>query len=168
MCTCGALESNEASEWKLRKLPAYEGGKYSSGIYLSGQGMSHRTAHVSGDSRMMLVSQTNAEQFARYLEKLEGSGFARTFYREEGRNAYAQYAHGDKLVYAYFTASAGEARIIEDRASTESADKSGYSYEKKAGEQTYIYQYGLPMSDGSASDKRPGNGMMYIVKCADN
>ncbi len=168
VCGCGAFESNENSGWKLERVPAYEGGKCSGGVYLSGQGSGDRTARISGDSRMTIVSETNAEQFTTYLAKLERYGYTRIFFREEGNNIYTQYALGQKLVYAYFTAMAGEVRVIEDRSSTNSIEKAGYVYEKKAGESTYIYQYGLPMSDGAATDKRAGNGMAYIVKCADN
>ncbi len=172
MCSvCYCYKSSLESGWAIPQTPVYSGGKLASGVYIAGHGIAPDFS-TKTDSPMILVSQTNADQFRAYCELMEQCGSEQIYTFSQDGNIYAQYESGDAFIYAYYTDSVGETRIIYDEHSTLSLAEFGYEREKQAGETTVLYQYGVPMNEkGSGindSDRRINCGMMYVIKLADN
>ena len=167
---CGRTEESIINIWKLEGVPAYDGGVASDDVYLSGQGLTSSPTDAK-ENRMQLISDTNEAQFKAYLDKLSKNGFAREFYRAEDGNLFASYIKGSVRVYTYFMSRTGEVRVVrEDASAMVSLSEFGYSYQKKAGDQTVIYQYAVPLRDGShfKSEGYIDCGMLYVIKLADN
>ena len=176
-CTeCLAYSNNLSSSWLLETVPAYSGGKYASQLYRSGQGIADGSLPRSGESLMMIVSGTNAAGFDAYRAKLTEYGYTETYSYSCDGNVYAQYTENSQTVYAYYTASVSEVRVILDKSSKMSAAEFGYTYTKQTGDTTTLFQYGVPMhskaAGGNATDTdgavRINCGMMYVIKLADN
>ncbi len=167
---CLGYKSAIECGWILSKVPAYTGGKASSSLYLSGQGIDSSAFSEKDESLMCIVSNTNEKQFTDYTDVLLSYGAKEVYTHSFDGNICAQYEFYDNsFVYVYFTASVKEARIIYDNQSESSLQDFGYTYEKNVGESTVVYQYGLPMKDGSSGDAdKIGYGMMYVIKLADN
>ena len=156
--------------WLLEGVPAYEWGITSASSYVSGQGID-ATQKMKNEDLMQLVSETNAEEFEKYIKKLENKGFVREFRREADGNIFASYVKAGIRVYAYYLYQRHEARVVRELTSVSSSlEDFGYVYEKQAGEQTVVYQYAMAMRDGShfKADGYKDNGMFYIIKLADN
>ena len=167
---CGRMGDAIELGWLLDGVPAYEGGIPSEGVYVSGQGID-ATQKMKNEDLMQLVSETNAEEFEKYVKKLENKGFVREFRREADGNIFASYVKEDVRVYAYYLYQRHETRVVRELTSVSSSlEDFGYVYEKQAGEQTVVYQYAMAMRDGThfKADGYYDNGMLYIIKLADN
>ena len=176
-CTvCHAYGSNASSSWLLKTVPSYQGGKYSSALYRSGQGIKDPLLLKENESLMAIISKTNASGFDDYCKKLESYGYTQTYTNMRDGNLYAQYTEDGQIIYTYYTASAAEVRVVLDKNSDCANDSFGYTYTAKEGDRTILYQYGVPMhstaAGGNAVDtdgqKRINCGMMYVMKLADN
>ena len=164
---CGeSYENIEGNVWLLTLAPEYEGGELSEKAYYAGASALDESFKLENDSKMQLISKTSASEFEAYLAKLDGTAhLAREFYREENGNLYASYRftggeNKGKRIYTYFFAIDKTVRVVEEYAASISAEEFGYIYNKKEGDATRIYQYGL--------SKDKGYGMLYIIKCADD
>ncbi len=153
------------------RLPVYEGGKVSKEVNFDCGSVLFDNAK---DATVCMISETSKEAFAAYCKKLESSGAERVFYRENGDNLYAQYRIGDEYAYLHFTSYDKTVRLIVDGDKTFSeASKFGYEYEKKAGETTSLYMWGLEMDPDGVDFAYNGHtrlncGHFMIVKTADN
>ncbi len=170
---CGSFKSAIDKGWHLIGLPAYEGGRYSKTLYFSGHGIDSNKFPTSDNDMMNLVSQTNETEFKAYCTLLEKYGANKVYSYSCDGNIYAQYKYGDNFIYTYYTASVKEARIIIDKHSEEAPTDFGYTYEKKPGDTTTIYQYGVPMNEAGLNiskndEKKIDCGMVYVIKLADN
>ncbi|MBQ5649458.1 MAG: hypothetical protein IIV03_04905, partial [Clostridia bacterium] len=164
---CGeTYKSIEGEVWYLTLAPEYDGGDWSEDAYYAGASALDESYKLANDSKMQLIAKTTATEFEAYVAKLDGTAnLAREYYREENGNLYTSYRFTDgenkgKRIYAYYFTVDKTVRVVEEYAKSISAEEFGYVYEKKAGETTRIYQYGL--------SKAKGYGMLYIIKCADN
>ncbi len=167
---CGRTEAAITDGWMLTGVPAYDGGVASEDVYLSGQGLTASPTKAK-ENLMQLIADTTEAQFKVYLDKLSKNGFEREFYRTEDGNLFASYIKGNVRVYTYFMSRTGEARVVkEDASAMVSLSEFSYSYQKKVGDQTVIYQYALPLRDGShfKKDGYIDCGMLYIIRLADN
>ncbi|MBR5447077.1 MAG: hypothetical protein IKV40_01500, partial [Clostridia bacterium] len=154
----------------LEGVPSYDGGVVSEDIYLSGQGLT-ASPKESGENKMQIIADTSEAQFTAYLAKLEKNGFTKEYYHAVDGNLFASYINGTVRVYTYLMSRTKEVRVVkEDASAMASISEFSYSYTKKAGEQTVIYQYAVPLRDGShfKADGYIDCGMLYIVKLADN
>lgn len=144
------------------------GGVPAKNTYNCGQGFSDPNRPAEQDSLMRLYSETSPEDFNDYLSKLEANGYHVEYTNRIDSNLYAGCRKGDTRLYVYYTAAAGEIRVILDKTSTCSPDEFGY--EKTGDGFTAVYQYGLSNSDNleENSDGQVGNGMLYFCKLADN
>lgn len=172
---CAVLESEISDEnWLLTRVPKYEGGKYSNKLYECGQGIDDNTFPYEDESLMMLISETDAEQFDAYCRKLVESYDYEEVYRfTRDGNIYVQLKQADRYLYTYYTASTSEVRVIDDISSYTSTSDFGYKYEKQEGDTTVLYQIGLPMNTNGininkSTEKKIDCGMMYAIKSADN
>ncbi len=167
---CGRMGEAIEFDWMLDGVPVYEWGKLSETTYVSGQGIDKIQPQRLEDV-MQLVSETNAEEFEKYLGKLEKQGFAEEFKRKADGNIFASYVKDGIRVYAYYLHQRHEVRVVRELTSVSSSlEDFGYVYEKQVGEQTVVYQYAMAMRDGShfKADGYKDNGMLYIIKLADN
>ncbi len=146
-------------------LPVYEGGTPAQALYDCGGG---KDMSGTSQAQMLVIADTTREHFDAYLAKMKQADYKEIARNTEFGNVYVQfYRKTDKrLVYTYFLSELGEARIIEDRAST---PESTFEYTCSAGDVT-VYQYAF-MQDGQAMTYDPWyeiNGMFYIIRLADN
>ena len=156
--------------WLLEGVPGYKGGTPASELYIAGQGYANEQP-LENENLMQAVSGTTAAEFSAYLQKLAKSGFESEFYREANDNLFASYIKEDVRVYAYFMSRTGEARIVkEDANMSVSLSDFSYTYTPTAGEQSVIYQFAVEMADETHTkeDGYKNNGMLYIIKLADN
>ena len=166
---CGASADEAVAGWLLTDVPTYRGGTPSKALYLAGQGLD--TAQlVENENLLQTVSNTTATEFEAYLYKLQRAGYQKEFYRAADTNLFASYIKGDVRVYAYFISRRGEARIVRENAKhSASLANFEYRYERAAGERSVLYQFALAMND--ETHPKPDfkdNGMMYLLKLADN
>jgi hypothetical protein len=166
-------ENVENTKWLLDGVPVYSGGILYGVAYKCGQGYTLSSFNPDNDSLMQLISSTTQTQFASYLSKLSSSGYTQDYYYTCENNIYASYYNGYNRVYTYYTAASKTARVILDRSSDCSVTDFSYSYTKKKGDTTIIYQYGLPMNEAGVniannSEQKIDCGMMYVIKLADN
>lgn len=172
-CTvCGHYEGTEATAQLLKTVPFYDGGSKAVRLYESGHGLDADFS-VANDTYMQLISLSSDTEFKNYLGKLKKYGYEQTYSYTRDRNIYAQYVLGEQRIYLYYTANTREVRIIEDDKSGYSPAEFGYAYEKKAGDTTVLYQYGVPMNEAGVNiskndEKKIDCGMMYVIKLADN
>lgn len=171
---CGVIESNIASEtWFLDSVPAYDGGICSSKAYECGQGLESGFSYEN-ESLMMIVRDTNRDEFEAYIKKLtEDYGYDEAYELRRDGNLYYQLSRDNSLVYAYYTYENSEARIIDDKNSDTTVNEFGYVYEKAEDDKTVLYQIGLPMNSrgediSNSAEKKINCGMMYAIKLADN
>ncbi len=166
---CGIFVDEKVNGWLIEDIPAYKGGILAKKVYLTGQGIDSAQL-LENEGEMQVVSKTTYNEFTAYIAKLEKAGYEKEFYRKVDNNTFASYIKSDVRVYAYFMSNTKEARIIkEDAKISSSLADFGYTYEKKQGEQSVIYQLALPMNDAThAKPDFKDNGMLYIIKLADN
>ncbi len=173
-CTvCSTLESSHKAGFALPTLPVYSGGSAAKALYAAGHGIDDPSFDKDSDSPMLIISKTNAQQFTSYVATLKTYGMTEVYNYACDGNLYVELKNGDEFVYTYFTASVGETRIIIDAHSELSPSEFGYTYEKKAGDTTIFYQYGVPMNEAGVNisnndEKKIDCGMMYVMKLADN
>ncbi len=165
---CGAFVDEQVAGWLLEGVPTYGGGRPSGKLYLAGQGLAQQ--HLpEKENVLQVVSNTSAAEFEAYLAKLARAGFQRELARVADGNSFASFVKGRVRVYAYFMSRTGEARILREYTDVSaSLSALAYTYEKKAGEQSVLYQFALPMND--ATHPKPDfkdNGMLYLIKLAD-
>ena len=174
ICTrCKTYKSNNDSSWLLKTVPAFDGGTRASALYQSGHGWMDATFSKGNESYMIIVSKTTPELFNSYRAKLVTYGYTEVYSYTCDGNIYSQLKKGSQLIYTYYTASCKEVRIIDDKASETTNNEFGYTYEKKDGDTTILYQYGVPMNEEGVNiknnnEKKIDCGMMYVIKLADN
>lgn len=166
---CGIFVDEKVNGWLIEGIPAYKGGILAKKVYLTGQGIDSAQL-LENEGEMQVASKTTYNEFTAYIAKLEKAGYEKEFYRGVDNNTFASYIKSDVRVYAYFMSNTKEARIIkEDAKISSSLADFGYTYEKKQGEQSVIYQLALPMNDAThAKPDFKDNGMFYLIKLADN
>ena len=152
-------------EWK--KEWAYDGGISAGALYNTGAMLADDShGDTEEDSSMLLVTDTSAEEYGRYLEKLCALGFEKIFENHSKAVASCQLKKGDTLLYVYYTCAAGEVRIIEDRASCGLKD---FSYGCESEDSAEIYQYGLYYDPQNQYGSVAVNcEMFYIIRLTDN
>ncbi|MBR5881792.1 MAG: hypothetical protein IKZ16_08885, partial [Clostridia bacterium] len=166
---CGCFVDEAVTGWLFNDVPTYKGGSLSTALYLAGQGIDAAQL-AENENTMQTVSNTTASEFSAYLSKLERAGYQKEFSRSADGNLFASYVSEHVRVYAYFMGGTGEARIVREYTKNSAALADfGYTYEKKTGEQTVLYQFALAMNDEThAKPDFKDNGMLYMIKLADN
>jgi len=164
---CGNVKNNQ---WLLKVAPEYKGGVLSDRFEYGGIVRVNSSMPENEQSKMQLVSNTTKGEFEAYVKMLDNdSDFTKDYYRESGQNIYASFRNSaGKRVYAYYFGAVSEARITENPLSTPSAEEFGYKYEKKPGDTTVLYQYGLNMARSPQYPDETYGGMLYLIKTADN
>ena len=165
----------QAEGWLLNELPYYAGQnpRYATSVYDAGRMLTNLGGSASESAKLMMISQTSQDEFNAYVEKLKGIGYTEVARDtlEGGKNEYVTLTDGTNQVYTYFTSSRRLVNVIVDNASATAAEIS-VANPGTPGEGVEIYQYGLNMDpadyDWSGVSGYSNNGMLYIIKCADN
>ena len=158
--------------WKILKIPSYWGGTLSESTYATGYGKDFSYAGAGG--KMHVVSNTSLTEFNSYIQSLERSSYTQVSTHTIGDNVSYQYKRDSILIYAYYTGSQKEARIIQDLASTPE-NEFEYTYNPKAGDTSTFYQYAMMYDPTGQGGYDPDNGKPYennglfdVIKLADN
>ncbi|MBE6668205.1 MAG: hypothetical protein E7607_07855 [Ruminococcaceae bacterium] len=163
------LGSVSKYSWSLSGIPEYKGGTLNTRVYNKG---TNRTM-ISSGGRVQVVSETNITEFNQYLAELDAAGYEKIASHAIANNVYAQYYNGKNLVYAYFTATESEARIILDSASIP-LKEFNYTYTAKEGDTSAFYQYAMMYNPGGqggqdSTTRLWENASLFdIIKLADN
>lgn len=150
--------------WPLEGVPFYTGGTIAGSVLNEPNGF-------AGDnpSKVLCVSDTNADQFAAYIEKVQADGFT-AVQRDnwDGITAYQCDKEGVSF-YTYLSENAGEVRIILDNSKTASLEEFNYTYEAAEGETNEVFLFGMqaPIYDTDGNEIS-GVGQFMFVKLADN
>ncbi len=157
-------------EWLLDRLPKYDGGKLSEKLYEDGVGYFRLKA---GDSKMQLVSETSLNEFEHYADKLRECGFELSMAANDACLCAYRIKDESFSGYMYYSEKRREARIIVESACNCLPDDFGYSYAKRAGDNTRLYIYGLHMDPNGLNrcdnnDTASNCGMFLILKLADD
>lgn len=156
----------------LDGLPAYVDGTVSSNVYNCGPGMaSDQNGTTSEDSKMVVVSSTNATSFEKYASKLMNSGFEKGSRTNFESNIHYTFKKNNKIYHMYYTASKNEARFIEDLSSNMLLKD--ISTEAAGSGQTELYMYSIDYTIGESTTSvtdywQIDCGMMYMIKLKDN
>ncbi len=173
-CTvCQKYKSTVNSGWLLKTVPEYIGGTRASNLYVSGHGCFDSSFSKDDESLMQVIANTTSAQFDTYCSKVEAYGFKKVYSYTQDGNKYAQFEFGEDFLYVYYIEATKEVRVIIDKASEQSVGDFSYSYDKKPGDTTVLYQYGVPMSEkgtgiSSNGENKIDCGMMYVLKLPDN
>ncbi len=172
--------SFEVSDVKLSlsQLPDYSDlGQVSTYLYNAGPGLaSDRIGTTAEDSYMAVISDTTAAKLASYVKKLESAGFEKLSQITIDGDTYYTYQRYGTIVYLYHTAKQKTTRIIADNSSDPLSELS-YTYTKKAGDTTELYQYSLNYDLANVAGYDPvvytesgtiNCGMCYLIKLPDN
>lgn len=168
--------------WDL-VLPAYEGGILADKTYVSNFGYQTMKGSNPNNYRVVCAHSTNAEEFSEYLLKLQGLGYTTESVNNDAFIESYWVTKGDQRMYLYHSKNVGEVRFVMDRNEAVTLPEFSYTYDKKSGDTTVLYQYGFYMSDHGKNINETykdadGNkvtntltsncGQMYIFKLADN
>lgn len=150
----------------FENIPSYEGGKASPYIYNVGCGMENDLdAPTDRDCYAMLITETDADSYCKYVDKLRDNGYAVLFGNRIGDNIYTLLTGNGNTLYVYYTHAKGEVRIISDPVSTDPVSF-GYSFDGNGSE---IYQYALHYDPSNGHSPTTTNcGMLFMVRLADN
>lgn len=168
------------SGWLLA-APAYENGTLASALYDEGTGLAadQGTTVNAERSYVMYIRSTTSAHFTAYENKLLANGYSldaanSTAAKSNGSNLFRTYRRGTQVIFLYFDAVNGVARVIDDQASTPETEFE-YTFNYNSSTATDLILYGMKYnaqglsptdSDGDAST--PNNGTFIIVKQADN
>ncbi|MBQ8164876.1 MAG: hypothetical protein IJZ94_03585 [Clostridia bacterium] len=158
--------------WALSDIPSYDYGVIATGVYDCGQGIYLKKDFAAeNDSQMVCISETNINEYNAYIKKLRENNYTEEMHNEISANVYDVYSNGKKRIYCYYTDEYNTVRVIFDKTSASVCDFS-YKYDKKPGDTTEIYQYGLCMAKFVNPDPNYleyiNCGMSYVIKLADN
>ena len=153
--------------WKdtLIGVPLYDGGVYTGTSLKETWGFAE-----DNPSAMMGISDTNADEFAAYIAKVQNEGFNAVLRADWGGVVAYQCDKDDVSFYTYHTKSTGETRVIKDNSKTSSLEEFNYIFETAEGETNEIYLYGLWHQDPEIPESAiyNKNGMLMFIKLADN
>lgn len=184
LCSSLAPSQNDGAQYRKNgwqiAAPAYEGGRLCEVVYNDGSGISSDDDNVtSNQCYMQGISDTSADEFSAYLEKLEKCGYKRVFYntmksREEQDNLFAQYQKGEATVYTYYVPAFRTTRVVEDRASV-AIDKFEYKCDFDTHSETDIILYGIKLhprgiccGEKNSDPTYLNCGALLMMKLADN
>lgn len=165
----GDLSDYARPGWALEGLPAYDGGDLSAGSL-------REPLHfhvLSARSRVQCVRRTTRAEFDAYLEKVKTRDFTVMPVTDQNGIYAVRLERDDLRAYAYLTEKRGEVRIVTNLGDDTPLEQFNYTYDKKPGDTTVLYQFGLVMDKDGIDfayngNKRLNCGHMYFMKLADN
>lgn len=122
---------------------------------------------------MRVLSGTNEQELNEYISILESHGYISTQIRSLDHDTNYIFDNGKQQIFISHFADIGRVQIIVDPCSVPEREFS-YSLEPEEGSSAEYYLFGLKMDQhgiklgNEGNDGNPNNGMLMIVKCADN
>lgn len=159
--------------WMLEELPYYDGQRmqYASSTYSAGKLLTDMDDGNIEEAEVMVVSKTTASEFEAYVERLVSFGYEQISTNKLEDNSYVSLTNGQNNVYTYYVAERHVVNVILDNRSA-TPEELSYSVTAEAGKGATFYMYGLNMDpyiyDGTGVAGYPNNGMLLVIKCADN
>lgn len=155
--------------WEFADVPAYDGGVLSENFARETLGFKKKNAA----SKVMCVSETNADEFADYIEKVRGEGFSVVQRADWGVLTAYQCDKDDISFYAYYADGAEEARIVLEKSDTVSLEVFNYTTDSADGGTNDVYLFGVMMDPDGIDFAYNGNtrlncGQMLFMKLSDN
>ena len=159
-------------------IPTYSGGTASTWmVYDGGQAMTWQDEPY--ESKMQIISNTNATEYLAYCKGLLAKGYTRLYSRvadaKSDKNRYLRYLspEEDYVIYAYYTPHSNQTRLIVD---THPDTLRRFSYSGTGDGETEVYMYSLSHPDDcyaagenpNTSQRRNGAGSMFVLKMPDN
>ncbi len=136
---------NARTEWSIKQFPAFPAGKLVEQEFTGSIGF-HSIVPAEDDYRMLMVTDVEVADFTTYADALSKDGYKITPHANNKNTILSYWAESDKdRMYMYYTASTREARFILDQNDSTPLDEFEYTYEKKEGDNTTFYMYGLKM-----------------------
>ena len=187
---------NARKEWSIKEFPAFEAGTLMDKAFTGSIGF-HSIVPRENDYQMLIATDVEIADFVAYAENLSAQGFSVKPHADDADTILSYWiTAGENRMYMYYTASTREARFILDQNDSVSLDEFEYTYEKKEGDNTTFYMYGLkmhphginigesypPLTEKMLYDAHPelickagmkqetykNCGAMYVIKLADN
>lgn len=162
------------NDWALSELPKYQGGTPASAVYEPGPLLRDYGKTEADSSRVMTVSNTTATEFEAYVTRLMEVGFAVTQRETLEDNRYVTLQNNAAQVYTYYVEAEKKVHIVYDAVSDTVAEISTPMTQAEidaavaSGKGAVFYQYGLNHNCQSHPDKPWDNGMLLVVRCADD
>jgi len=163
-----------SADWKLPEIPYFKGNNvaYSTAVYTSARLLTEYNKVSSDFVRLLTVTKTNETEIGAYVERLKNYGFTEAVRDTVDKNVYVTMTRADETVYMSYTTGGNSVNVIYDNVSDTVAEISTPAMTPAAGEGAVFYQYGLNQDPyeypNTGVEGYPNNGMLYIVKCADN
>ena len=163
-----------SADWRILEIPYFKGDNvaYSGAVYTSSRLISEYNKMDSDFVRLLTVTKTNETEISAYIERLKSFGFTEAVRDTVDKNVYVTMTRADETVYMYYTTGGNTVKVIYDSVSDTVAEVSTPAMTPAAGEGAVVYQYGLNQDPyeypNTGVEGYPNNGMMYIIKCADN
>lgn len=134
----------------VNKLPSYEGGSLRA-IY-----------HSGNENQVVIIDDTNREEYAAYRKALESAGF--TLYTENDitENSFATYINDEYVVNAGYYAYNSEARVIIEPRTTLPALADANKYETVV--EPKFAMLGLEFASGDSTSQ---NGLCFVFQLGD-
>lgn len=117
------------------------------------------------DSFILLLSDVTAKMFRDFLSSLAATGRKETFHRETNGNIFSEFQNDGHIIYTYFTAETGLARIILDNSSSPLSEMNNMADDVRG--DTALMQFSLrygKMIRFVSCDC----GMLYAMRMRDN
>lgn len=160
------ISCTNAQAWEFTQIPSYDTGVYNGSSVTSVTGYDGE----ANPSYILGITQTTADEFAAYIEKVQNDGFT-VVPRAAWDSVTAYQCDKDDIsFYTYYTSATNEVRILLENSSTVSTEDFSYTYEKAENETNDVYLYGLytETDTNAAMAEYPNNGQFLFIKLADN
>ena len=145
----GMSVTRRTGKWNL-DFPEFEGGKFG-GALDSGR-----------KSYTLLYSETTADDFEKYCDKLESEGYVLWQRNDIEKNRHATYTHETRgMIHTYYTDYSNTVRIISYRAGTYNLPTHKNPEKLEVYTKTTVTQYGMDRAGGDG-------GMGYIITLEDS
>ena len=141
-------------------------------VYNSGPGLAIDQKTITDeDSKMVIMSSTNAKTFTAYVQMLLDKGFTKIAFNRIEDNIFYTLKNCGKLYYLYFTAYSKQVRIIQDNSTRTML--SDLDITKQEAHKTEFYVYSLDYTQGQHATSNTDYwkidcGSLMIVKLSDN
>lgn len=155
-------------KWRLEGIPAYGDGELFDELFTLGGGLYDGFENSPEDHSLMhLINNTSAGAFLAYCGELAGAGFRPGFSRSEEHGLYREFIGDGRIVYAYFTARTGQARVILDRSGIPLADFEADVSAEEVRSDSELMQFGLFYGD-PVKGQVSTCGMLYVIRLHNN
>ena len=115
-------------QWLLPEVPSFEAGQYVETLYDTGTGYENEVISTPQQtSKMQFVRETSLQDAQNYENRLQSSGYRKTFSNTIGDLYCFALQKGDRGVYCIYDGKTNVTRVIDDCCNTVALDGFGYT-----------------------------------------